>query len=283
MADEHARDEALRPLAPGTLLELRSEALTVQVAPEAGGRIAQICCDGMRWLCGPDEDDAAIAWGCYPMLPWAGRIRGGRFHFDGREYRLPANLAAHAIHGVGFTLPWEVSGQSAAQLELSLQLPRDARWPFGGSASQRITLARRALRLELSLTAGDQAMPRPVLGWHPWFRKPERLDFHPSGHFPRDGEGIATRPPAPPPPHPWDDCFINNRPVRLYRAGQGLCLTSGCDHWVVFDERLHTTCVEPQTGPPDAFNLDAGQRLAPGESMTAWFMLEQVASAHALP
>ena len=30
---------------------------------------------------------------------------------------------------------------------------------------------------------------------------------------------------------------------------------SGCDHWVVFDVPTEATCVEPQSGPPDAFNL----------------------------
>ena len=32
-------------------------------------------------------------------------------------------------------------------------------------------------------------------------------------------------------------------------------MTSACTHWVVFDERPYATCVEPQTGPPDAFNI----------------------------
>jgi aldose 1-epimerase len=30
---------------------------------------------------------------------------------------------------------------------------------------------------------------------------------------------------------------------------------SECDHWVVFDVPAEATCVEPQSGPPDAFNL----------------------------
>jgi len=30
---------------------------------------------------------------------------------------------------------------------------------------------------------------------------------------------------------------------------------SGCDHVVVYDQPTDATCVEPQSGPPDAFNL----------------------------
>lgn len=269
-----ALNEALRPLAAGDLLRIGNDELAVEVAPTAGGRITRMACDDVEWLCGPEIDDAAIAWGCYPMLPWAGRIRQSLFQFDGRDCRLPANLGEHAIHGVGFTMPWEITALSSGQVELTLQLPRDGRWPFGGTAHQRITIAGRTLRQELSLTAGDTAMPRPVLGWHPWFIKPERLEFQPLRHYPRDAAGIATAPRPGLPPSPWDDCFINTQPVVLWRAGQRLQLESDCDHWVVFDERAHATCVEPQTGPPDAFNLRPGQRLEAGASVPAWFTLQ---------
>ena len=69
--------------------------------------------------------------------------------------------------------------RSSVHADLSLQLPEDQRWPFGGSAHQRIEASENALRLRLSVTAGKRAMPA-VIGWHPWFRKPERLDFKPS-------------------------------------------------------------------------------------------------------
>jgi aldose 1-epimerase len=276
MASDVLPDAALRPLAPGELIELGDDALRVQVAPGAGGRIAQITRNGVDWLVGCDEPNAAaIAWGCYPMVPWAGRIRSGQFCFDGRDVQLPVNLGAHAIHGVGFVLPWETQSQSATQCELSLQLPHDASWPFGGNARQRIGITGRSLRLELTVTAADQAMPRPVLGWHPWFVKPERLDFSPTHCYPRDAQGIATLPLAEPPwSRAWDDCFINTQPVVLGRAGQLLRLSSCCDHWVVYDESAYATCVEPQSGPPDAFNLDPVRRLAPGHSVAVWCQFE---------
>ena len=111
-------------------------------------------------------------------------------------------------------------------------------------------------------------------GLHPWFIKPERLEFQPVGHYPRDAAGIATPPSAGVPAPPWDDCFINTQPAVLWRAGQRLRLESDCNHWVVFDERAHATCVEPQTGPPDVFNLRPGERLEAGSSVRAWFTLQ---------
>jgi aldose 1-epimerase len=269
-----ATDAALRPLVPGPLLRIGCGALAVDIAPQAGGRLAQIAFDGVDWLVGYDTHNAAtIAWGSFPMLPWAGRVRHGRFDFRGRHCELPVDLGAHAIHGVGLALPWQVEQHTPTRAVLALRLPGDARWPFGGSARQCIEAGERHLRLTLTLSAGEQAMPA-TLGWHPWFPKPDALDFRPERYYPRDAEGIAQWPLRDPPPGPWDDCFVNREPVLLRRGGQCLRLSSDCDHWVVYDEPAHATCVEPQSGPPDAFNLGLAPSLGPGESLSAWFLME---------
>ncbi len=263
----------MAPLAPGPLVTIADGPLTVEIAPEAGGRIAQIVCDGIEQLVGHgDATSATIAWGSYPMAPWAGRIRHGRFGFQGRRYRLPPNLGTHAIHGVAFALPWQVDARVARRVDLSLALPEDKRWPFGGICRQRIEVGDRRLRMTLSVTAGARAMP-VTIGWHPWLPKPDRIEFSPTAMYPRDADGIATRPLARPSPGPWDDCFVNQEPVLLHRAGQCLRLTSDCRHWVVYDETGYATCIEPQSGPPDGPNLDP-VTLSPGQSHAAWFLME---------
>ncbi|MEJ0098377.1 MAG: aldose epimerase [Pseudomonadota bacterium] len=269
------RDTSLLPLMPGELLHIGNGQLDIDIAPAAGGRIARMVFEGKPWLAGYDSTNAAaLNWGSYPMVPWAGRIRRGRFQFAGHDCVLPANLGVHAIHGVGFVLPWSVDARSAHAVDLSLQLPRDRRWPFGGVARQRLSITGNTLRMVLSLTAGLHAMPRPVLGWHPWFHAPERLEFTPTQCYPRDAEGVATLPLVAPPPRPWDDCFINTQPVVLHRAGQALRLSSDCDHWVIYDGRPDVIGVEPQGGPPDAFNLAPPPPLAPGETVAHWCLLE---------
>jgi aldose 1-epimerase len=267
------RSGAMAPIAPGPLITIAKGPLSVEIAPAAGGRIAQIVRDGVEWLVGHDEQASAmIAWGSYPMVPWAGRIRRGRFDFQDRSYQLPLNLGEHAIHGVAFAMPWRVDAHSRNHAELSLALPDDERWPFGGTSRQRFEVGENRLRMTLSVTAGERAMPAAI-GWHPWFRKPERIGFSPTLAYPRDEEGIATRPLAQAPPGPWDDCFVNEDPVQIHRCGQSLTLTSDCTHWVVYDETGHATCIEPQSGPPDGFNLEP-MRLAPGASIDAWFLFE---------
>lgn len=263
------------PMAPGPVLLLAGDGVEVEVAAEAGGRIARIRCDGVEQLVGHGDhgSTAAIAWGSYPMVPWCGRIRDGRFDFDGSPRELPRNLEGHAIHGVGYLLPWRVVEHSSHHAILELALPEDARWPFGGTARQVITLDGRRLAMDLSVTAGEQAMP-VTLGWHPWFLKPERLEFAPQSMYPRDAGNITLLPPGQVHPGPWDDCFINHAPVVVHRGAQRIRLSSACTDWVVYDEQPHATCIEPQTAPPDGFNLAPECRLEPGQTRAATYTME---------
>ncbi|MET0290017.1 MAG: aldose epimerase [Pseudoxanthomonas sp.] len=272
MTNESPNDPARRPLASGRLLRLVSGPLEVLIAPEAGGRIAQVIRDGHAWLVGPDDGyPAADSWGSFPMVPWSGRVRHGQFTFDGQRYQLPITLGDHAIHGFGFDRPWQVEDLGDTHCVLARELPQDNAWPFGGRAEQRIAVDDDGLHLVLSLTAGARAMPAPVLGWHPWFHKPDAVHFTPDAVYPRDAAGIAILPTRPPTPAPWDDCFINRAPVHVTLHGATLELTSDCDHWVVYDTPPHSTCVEPQTGPPDGFNLFPDARLEAGDTLTARF------------
>ena len=113
-----------------------------------------------------------------------------------------------------------------------------------------------------------------ALGWHPWFRKPTAVDFKPSAMYRRDDEWITVDELVAVPDPPFDDCFVNTDPVCVTVPSDGrtieLVLTSDCTDWVVFDMRAHATCIEPQTAPPDAFNIRP-HRLEPGDTLAAWY------------
>lgn len=257
-------------------VSIGNDRIRVDVAPDDGGRVAQIIADGVALLVAEDEahEPSPLAWGSYPMVPWAGRIRGGRFRFDGVGYELPVNFGDHAIHGVGFGTPWHVTHHAPDRIALELALPNDARWPFGGSAWQRIAVDGDTVRFELAAVAGEQAMPAS-LGWHPWFRKPDRFDFHPRAMYRRDADHIALDELVAVPPGPWDDCFVNDAPVELTIGTADLRITSPCRDWVVYDMPAHATCVEPQSAPPDAFNLRPN-RIEPGEQLAIRFAISVV-------
>lgn len=254
-------------------LTIRAGDVVATVSPSRGGRLAQLTIADTPLIVGHTADAEATGWGSYPMVPWAGRIRHGRFVFDGTDHQLPINFGPHAIHGVGFSSVWAVDGVHDDHATLRLDLPRDETWPFGGTTIQQFSVDTDGLTLSMTVTADDQ--PFPVsFGWHPWFRKPEHLDFRPTAMYRRDDDHIALAELVDVPAPPWDDCFVNTAPIAVRIDGIDLELTSNCDHWVVYDERAYATCIEPQTAPPDAFNI-APRRLDPGESLSAWYRISR--------
>ncbi len=242
--------------------------VSVVVAPAAGGRMGQITVAGEPLLVDMASNNGhPMAWGTFPMAPWVGRIRAGQFAFDGVDHQLETNHVdggggpghSHSIHGTTFTRPWSVVDHSATAITMSCPLAGALDWPFGGTAHQRIELD--AAQVTWSLFIDNEGDPFPAeLGWHPWFRKPDHLEFYPTAMYQRDVFGIATGELVEPINAPWDDCFINTEPVVLHydrTVAPEVTVTSDCDHWVVYDQPSDSTCVEPQSGPPNAFNLRA--------------------------
>ena len=259
------------PAADQDPVTIGNDAVQVRIDAQRGGRIAQITFRDVDLLI--DEQDSGgdtMRWGCYPMVPWAGRIRHGRFEFDGTTHQLPVSEDGHAIHGVGYTSAWEIESHDEAHLELALRLPTDASWPFGGNARQTFTVDGNEILLELAVTADDTSFP-VTFGWHPWFRKPDRLEFHPVAMY-RRLDGVAVDQRVDVPPGPWDDCFVSFEPVVTMVHDITVKLTSDCTDWVVYDQPSHATCIEPQSGPPDAFNIRP-DTLEPGQATSRWFKI----------
>lgn len=252
---------------PPTII-LTNTSTTVTVHPDEGGRIGQIDVDGqplLREVPEPAERDH-IGWGMYPMAPWAGRIREGRFSFEGTAHQLEINhrdgdgqdpRRAHSMHGTTHQRAWTVTDQTDSTIDLQCPLAGALDWPFEGVALQRIGVTARGLTLEMVVEAAAGRFPAEI-GWHPWFLKPDRLEFTPALMYRRDVFGLPNRELVEPNSGPWDDCFTNTSPVVLHYdrlAARAVRVESDCDHWVVYDEPTDATCVEPQSGPPDAFNL----------------------------
>jgi len=130
-------------------------------------------------------------------------------------------------------------------------------WELGGIATQTIAVLDDRVIATLSIEATNDPFPAEI-GWHPWFPKPDRLEFSPTAMYERDEFGLPTGDLVEPSDGPWDDCFVNTEPVVLHYdrpIAALVTVTSDCDHVVIYDQPRDTTCVEPQSGPPDAFNL----------------------------
>jgi len=250
-------------------VELRCGEVVARIEPAEGGRLVSLVAGGAERIV-PKASARAISppiyWGCFPMVPWAGRLAGGRIPTDDGEVHLEPNLPPSAIHGLGFEKPWTILAQSDLVVTLSCEL-RGRRWPFGGTARQTLRLGAATLDLELEVSGYSRAGPAG-LGWHPWFARPPigdvelrveardvlmlDADLIPTGDVRRvtADEDLRSGPPL-----GERDASLNTIVVHTPREG---------------------ICVEPQTMWPNApllaarGVLDTGLRiLAPGERLRA--------------
>ncbi|GAC1541955.1 MAG: aldose 1-epimerase [Acidimicrobiales bacterium] len=246
------------------MIELHAGPARVLVDPAHGGRLASVSVVGLELLvdCGSAAGDP-LGWGCYPMAPWAGRVRHGRFAFDGVGYRLNLNLAPHAIHGTVFDARWDVEATDASHCRIGCDL--GPQWPFRGRVTQEVVVDPGGLQLSLQVSADAAPMPASI-GWHPWFVRDVagggalEVTLDAERRWECDLDAIPTGrvvPTGARPPRGWDDCFaeVVADPVLTWPGALELTLTSSCEDWVLFDAPSHAVCVEPQTGPPDALNL----------------------------
>ena len=154
---------------------LRAGPLALEVLPAIGGSIARFDYLGPEGrqplLRGTDEDyPDVLQSACFPLAPYANRIRGGRFRCDGQEVRLPCNLPGDAspLHGQGWRAVWTVRSVQADQIELDY-LHEANEWPWRYAARQRIRLAPDGLSIELTCR-NLSAAPMPCgLGLHPYY------------------------------------------------------------------------------------------------------------------
>ena len=244
-------------------LQSPNRIVTALVYPEFGARIGSLIVGDQEIFITQATNGDPLSWGCYPMVPYAGRVRDATLHFAGEQYSLRQNMAPHAIHGTVFDRPWHVIEISLSTVVLEIDLGTD--WPFSGTVQHRIHLTDTCLYMQLSVDA-LHAMPVQV-GWHPWFVKPDSSTLRFAAMLPRDSVGISMEQRVPQPSGPVDDCFTDpEKPLTITIGNVQAKLTSDCSHWVLYDMPVHATCIEPQSGPPNSINdhpfvLSAGARL----------------------
>jgi aldose 1-epimerase len=154
---------------------LRSGPLEARIVPEIGGSIARF-----DWLEGERREpllrpaaeplSEVLNAGCFPLVPFANRIRDGRFVCGGREIRLAPNMAGDAspLHGQGWLASWTVAQADESAVELLFR-HHAGEWPWDYAARQRISLTDDALAIRLACrNLSDRPMPCG-LGLHPYY------------------------------------------------------------------------------------------------------------------
>jgi len=271
----------------------------MRIDPADGGRIVSLVIAGVERIlprARARAHEPALYWGCYAMVPWAGRLGSGRIPTKDGEVRLEPNLPPSAIHGLGFDKPWEIVERNETAVTLTCEL-RGLGWPFGGRARQTLSLG--VGRLELELEVGGYTKTGPAgIGWHPWFTRPAQGDLEvcvgasrvlvldadlvPTGQIRQvtPTEDLRSCPPL-------GDRRLDHVYVRT--VGPAIVRWPDLELRIVHDATVQTLvvhtppegiCVEPQTMWPNAPLLAAAgvrgtglRTLDPGESLsttTTW-------------
>ncbi len=273
------------------MIVLRHGAWEAQVAVR-GGAVAFLTRDELDVL-RPTPEGATdpLNFGCFPLVPYANRIDGGRFEFEGREVQLPvlSRFAPHALHGEGWLSDWTLVEQGEDRVVLRFG---GDDWPWRYEAVQTLSLSNEGLRIDLTLTNRDERPMPAGLGLHPYFPRVTdgRLDARTTEVW--TGEDIVPDRLAPSAEVvDWTDRPFADAPFvdHCFEGWDGEArLSDGAGTTVVraSTDRLHVfvptgetyVCVEPVTHRPDVFNQAApGEQgfvvLAPGETLSLWMTI----------
>ncbi|MER5929934.1 aldose 1-epimerase [Streptomyces sp. NPDC002054] len=235
--------------------QLSAGGAEVTVDQENGGRISSLRLDGTELL------RQGETYGCFPMVPWCGRIELGQFRNGGVRHQMPVNAAPHALHGFGRDAAWKPvrTGPAEAAFVYDLAEP----WPYPGRVTQTVELTESSLTLGLGIETYADSFPAQA-GWHPWFlrrlgpgEEEVQLDFRADWQEERGEDHLPTGRRIDPQPGPWDDCFGMPYGVDVTLTWPGaleLKITSRSEWVVVYDQEAEAVCVEPQSGPPNGLN-----------------------------
>src|SRR5207237_9326540 len=100
------------------MIELSCGEVVLRIDAAGGGRIVSLSVSDVERILPRTKARAAsppLYCGCYPMVPWAGRLATGRISTCDAEVRLEPTLPPPAIHCFAFELPWDVLTGSATE------------------------------------------------------------------------------------------------------------------------------------------------------------------------
>jgi aldose 1-epimerase len=266
-------------LAPSDrILEIRAGAMALGLVPDMGGSIAFARMGSMDLLRPLSAEAFAardiLGVACFPMLPYANRIAGNEFEFDGTLHRVKPNLSnvRFNVHGSGWLSRWSVAARTRSSARLSLD-HQDEDGPYSYHAEQIFTLSASGFEISTFMeNRGRFRMPFG-LGQHPWMLRDDDVTvaFEATRFWLASPDGEAgeciTVPPeldfARPRPLPsgWrDNCYGRWRGAfELCYPSRGFMLRAEADplfgHLMFYaDPSKPYFCLEPQSNASCAFN-----------------------------
>jgi len=253
------------------------------ILPEKGATVISLQKDEQEFLycsaeniASPERPRCGIPF----LFPIFGRLRDGKYIWDGKEY-------AMEIHGFGHTVCWQVAEHTRDHLRLTLEANEKtlAQYPFRFRVTLEFTIFQGALTIRQTYENRDEK-PMPYnYGFHPYFltEKLDNLrvettaetffDFSVGGKAFGHGSVRLTMPEGAP---ETGAAFMGvHSPTVLHNEAEGKKLTMEFDHsfhthvlWAQAGKMF--LCVEPVNGSADGLNTGNYLTLQPGEQKEAF-------------
>ncbi|MFA0088199.1 hypothetical protein [Vibrio sp. 10N.261.51.F12] len=226
---------------------------------------------------------------CFPMAPFANRIRDNQLNLAAKKLSLPTHQAdpEYFLHGNAWLKCWQLV--SCTQSELTLELRSNTPEELSYHATICYRLSHRSLNIELSLeNTAKHAVPIN-LGLHPFFVKErgDSLQMSCAGYWPQDQAYMPLEFSSAVPSWknfsqamPIPNRFINNgfllneAKVQLFSPSRAIKLTCSSNslQWVVYQPQFEANgresefiCIEPQQYEIDAQTRGSAAMINTGE------------------
>ena len=262
------------------VVALEAPGLSVVIDLARGGRAVSWVVDGLEIL--GTRSSEPVAYGMYPMAPWAGRVRGNVLAFGGADHPLAPTHEEWALHGTVLSAQCRLVSRETSDEGESATIVCDLGpdWPWIGRLVARWEVRSSVVTTSLTIETDGAEFPA-VIGWHPWFKRrigpgepahwslPDPLIAERLEAFRLSGALVAVDLGS----RGFDDTFfVESRAAAIEWPGRlRIDITSSHPWFVVFDELADFICIEPQSGPPNGINdspLAPVTVVGPGQSLT---------------
>ena len=252
--------------------------------PALAGRVLSWKYSGIELLGSSGSDP--VEFGCYPMLPWAGRLAKNSILHEGASVRQKVNYQGWAIHGLALNQPldsWTIDQSVECTTFTGFQTISN--WIEALDVVFVWQIYQRSITTSIQVTPRSAGTARVILGWHPWFKKSlgkegraelvveeaELLVKHDS--IPT-GELISFDVNR----GPFDDTLqVPSRSITIeWPKVLRLQVTNSHKWFVLYTGDENHLCIEPQTGAPNSIDGQFGDsaiacsRSQPAVMTTRW-------------
>jgi len=280
-------------------IRISAGAWEAELAPPLGGAVVALRHDGVDILRpAPDRAADPTALSCFPMAPYANRIRDGAFQWEGRDWRLHGETDGngHSLHGVGWRSAWTCVTNDSAHALLSHTHDGGERWPWRYRAEQDIAIDTAGLHIRLTMTNLAATAAPCGLGLHPYFihRGDAWLQANFAGVWMSDAAQLPTRLDRADRIGDWtngetigahggiDNCYSGwDGVARIHTSGHAIVMRAQGARWMHLyaPPGADFFCAEPVSHMPDAINrgeiaeTTGLKRLAPGEAASIYMQI----------